>query len=326
MKSIHWLVCISNDNFADLSNSNFASYRLRSAIFLSKLFNNYKVSYGENIDNVDSIDYLFVGKIYSNRSDLIGKWIDLIKIFRKKNKKIFFDYTDNHLNLRTLAGDFYRSILTKDDIITTSSSSLKNLLKKSFKNTIVIEDPLDIDVQKIHKNDNSQFLFYGHQTNIPYLLKLIPKWNKNKKYTLYIQSSHEGLLFIQKNSRYVNKPTNLDIKLEIWSVNKMMERAKNVSGIIIPGDTNDPRKSGVSHNRLITAFALGVPVAATRYNSYLEFDHFFSNIDDIVEFNSFLISPTIYSNQVKMAQKKIKAYTKESIALKWLDLINKNNA
>ena len=101
----------------------------------------------------------------------------------------------------------------------------------------------------------------------------------------------------------------------------MLKVSHNVSGVIIPGDISDERKNGVSHNRLITAFALGLPVAATRYESYLEFDHQFVDIDNISEFKNFLQNPLLYSNRVEIAQRKVKNYTQENIARKWLNLI-----
>ena len=101
----------------------------------------------------------------------------------------------------------------------------------------------------------------------------------------------------------------------------MLKASLNVSGVIIPGDINDDKKNGVSHNRLITAFALGLPVAATRYESYLGFDHQFADIDNKSEFKNFLKNPSLYSSRVEMAQKRVKNYTKENIAKKWLNLI-----
>ena len=101
----------------------------------------------------------------------------------------------------------------------------------------------------------------------------------------------------------------------------MLKASENVSGIIIPGDIHDERKNGVSHNRLITSFALGLPVAATKYDSYLEFDNQFADIDNKTEFENFLSKPFLYSSRVEMAQKKVKSYTRDKISQKWLDLI-----
>jgi len=101
----------------------------------------------------------------------------------------------------------------------------------------------------------------------------------------------------------------------------MIKSADIVSGVIIPGDLEDDTKNGVANIRLITAFALGLPVAATKYNSYLEFENQFVNIDNQNEFNLFLENPSIFSGRVEVAQKKLIPYTKEHIGLRWLDLI-----
>jgi hypothetical protein len=331
MKNIHWLISEENlKNYNELEKSLFASYRLRSALFLLELFKDFKVTYGENIENVDYVDYLFVGKIQNNRIDLLDKWVNLVRNVKKNNKKVIFDYTDHHLILPTLAGEFYRKTLDKNDHIITSSANLKLSLSNHFKKTDIqdtpliidiIEDPIDIEIQKIKKTNNREFLFYGHKMNIPYLLNLLSRWEKSYNYTLYIQSAHNGLKYIQEQSKHFIKPNNLEIKLELWSIDAMLERSKSVSGIIIPGDLKNPRKSGVSHNRLITAFALGLPVAATNYDSYLEFEYQFANIDNDEEFHTFLKKPALYSNRVKMAQKKILNYTKIEVAKKWYDLL-----
>ena len=90
---------------------------------------------------------------------------------------------------------------------------------------------------------------------------------------------------IRNQSQHISKPPNLNIRFQLWSIENMLKASAHVSGVIIPGDISDDRKNGVSHNRLITAFALGLPVAATRYQSYLEFDHQFVDIDNQTEFD-----------------------------------------
>ncbi|MDA0941436.1 MAG: hypothetical protein O2849_01340, partial [Proteobacteria bacterium] len=179
----------------------------------------------------------------------------------------------------------------------------------------------EINIQKVKKNKNSSFLFFGHLTNLKYLFNLINNWNYKIQSSLIIQTSKEGMNEIKYQSQYISKPPNLNIQFQLWSVENMLKASANVSGVILPGDINDERKNGVSHNRLITAFALGLPVAASRYESYLEFDHQFVDIDDKSEFENFLKNPSLYSSRVQMAQKKVKNYTQENIAKKWLNLI-----
>ena len=321
MKNIHWLVPYKINHNQDISNKNLASIRLRAGLFNLPSFNNFTVSFNENISDIDEIDYLFVGKFAGNREDLVNTWVEIINLHRDNGEKIFFDYTDHHLDKETLAGQFYRASLNSNDQIITSSEKLKNHLSPNFKNITIIEDPIEIQIEKVKKSKESSFLFFGHHTNLKYLFNLINNWNSKIQSNLIIQTSEEGMDEIRNQSQHISKPSNLNIQFQLWSIENMLKASTNVSGIIIPGDISDDRKNGVSHNRLITAFALGLPVAATRYQSYLEFDHQFVDIDNQTEFENFLQNPSLYSSRVEMAQKKVKNYTQENIAKKWFNLI-----
>jgi len=321
MKNIHWLVPYKINHNQDISNKNLASIRLRAGLFNHQIFNNFNISFDENISDINEIDFLFVGKFAGNRVDLLDPWIEIINLFRNNGKKIIFDYTDHHLSNDSLAGKFYRASLKPTDQIITSSEKLKNHLIVNYKNITIIEDPIEIEIQRVKKNKGSSFLFFGHHTNLKYLFKLINNWNPKIQSNLIIQTSEQGMNEIKIQSQNISKPPNLNIQFQLWSIDNMLKASKSVSGVIIPGDINDERKNGVSHNRLITAFALGLPVAATRYESYLEFDHQFVDIDDKSEFTCFIKNPSIYSSRVEMAQKKVISYTPENIAKKWLNLI-----
>jgi hypothetical protein len=321
MKSIHWLVPYQINHNQDISNKNLASIRLRAGLFNLPSFNNFTVSFNENISDIDEIDYLFVGKFAGNREDLFNTWIKIINLHRDNGKKIFFDYTDHHLSIDSLAGRFYRASLKPTDQIITSSKILKNHLISNYKNITIIEDPIEVEIQKVKKNKDSSFLFFGHHTNLKYLFNLIKNWDSKIQSNLIIQTSEQGMNKIKIQSQHISKPLNLNIQFKLWSVENMLKASENVSGVIIPGDINDERKNGVSHNRLITAFAIGLPVAATKYESYLEFDNQFVDIDNKSEFENFLKNPSLYSSRVEMAQKKVKNYNQENIAKKWLNLI-----
>lgn len=321
MKNIHWLVPYKINHNQEISNKNLASIRLRAGLFNLPCFNDFNVSFNENISDINEIDYLFIGKFAGNREDLLNTWIEIINLHRENGRKIIFDYTDHHLTNDSLAGKFYRASLKPTDQIITSSKILKNHLAANYKNITIIEDPIEIEIQKVKKTKDSSFLFFGHHTNLKYLFNLIKNWNPKIQSNLMIQTSEQGMNEIKIQSQNISKPPNLNIQFQLWSIDNMLKASKNVSGVIIPGDKDDERKNGVSHNRLITAFALGLPVAATRYESYLEFDHQFVDIDDKSEFNNFIKNPSIYSSRVEIAQKKVKLYTSENIAKKWLNLI-----
>ena len=320
---IHWLVPYTISNREDVSRMNLASARMRAGLFFLPTFKHFSVDLNELISDIESIDILCIGKFPSNRQDLFNIWINYINEYRDLGRKLFFDYTDNHIESDTITGKFYKEVLRDDDSIITSSNKLKIHLLNKFKKITVIEDPIEIEIQKIKKNNNNRFLFFGHPTNLQYLFEKIPFWDQSKNYDLVIQTSDVGLNLIQEQSKYIQKPPNLNIHLQHWSIANMIYESDLSSGVIIPGDINDKRKNGVSHNRLITAFSLGLPVAATKYESYLEFDNQFADIDNKKEFISFVKNPSLFQSRVKMAQKKVVNFTKENLASKWLELITK---
>ena len=326
MKNIHWLVPYKINQSDDIVKKNIASIRIRTGLFTLPIFKNYSITIDESISNSNNIDFLFIGKFPANRKDLFDKWSGYIKSQRDKGKVIYFDYTDSHLLYETLAGKFYSNALKEYDQIITSSETLKSQLIPKFTNVSIIEDPIEIEIQKIKNNQNNDFLFFGHHSNLKYLFNLIPNWDSSKQYNLIIQTSEIGLEMIQEQSRFIKKPNNLNIQLQHWSIPNMLKAAELVSGIIIPGDITDNKKNGVSHNRLITAFALGLPVAATKYKSYLDFDNQFADIDNYHEFKKFLLNPNLYSSRIKIAQNKVKKFTKETLAREWLKLIKDTNS
>jgi cullin 3 len=97
----------------------------------------------------------------------------------------------------------------------------------------------------------------------------------------------------------------------------MIEASKLCQGCLIPSDFNDSRKAGASSNRLITAFALGLPVIADVLESYAPFKDYFHDIQDtpLSEFNKQL---ALYSRKIELAQETIvPMFRQEVLAQKW---------
>ena len=321
MNNIHWLVPFKLNHPEEILKSDIASLRLRAGLFLLPIFDNYKLTVNESISNIDDIDFLFIGKIDS-RKKLLYQWEQYISYCRNVGVKIFFDCTDNNFGNNSPSSRMYEKLLKKNDSIITSSEKLKSNIFPQYKIISVIEDPIEFKIQKVRSNrKKNHFLFFGHPTNLPYLLNIIPKWDHSKEYHLTIQTSEVGLKFITNELKFIKKPENLNIHLQPWSQLNMENAAKIVSGVIIPGDILDDAKNGVSNNRLLTSFALGLPVAATKYDSYLEFENQFIDIDNSEKFKKFLRNPDLYSSRVNMAQKKLKGYSRDNIAEKWLQLL-----
>jgi glycosyltransferase involved in cell wall biosynthesis len=106
-----------------------------------------------------------------------------------------------------------------------------------------------------------------------------------------------------------------------WSIENMIEAAKHSDFCVIPSDINDPRKSGSSSNRLLTALALGLPTAATMLPTYREFSEYFLDLesDPLALEVSEIMKLT---EKVAEAQEHvIPRYSMERIGQRWVELL-----
>jgi hypothetical protein len=103
----------------------------------------------------------------------------------------------------------------------------------------------------------------------------------------------------------------------------MINVAKYCDACLIPSDLNDLRKSGVSSNRLITAFALGLPVSADILESYAPFSEYFHNILG-EPLSVFIKELNLYVKKCEFAQANVVSkFRQEIIVKKWNLFFNK---
>jgi hypothetical protein len=112
------------------------------------------------------------------------------------------------------------------------------------------------------------------------------------------------------------------IKLELleWSLQNTVNSSRFCHGCLIPSDLNDTSKSKVSSNRLITSFALGLPVSADLVDSYSPYADYFHNIRKS-PLSDFYANLSNYYIKVELAQKKIvPLFSYEYLIKKWKNL------
>jgi len=325
-KKIHWFNPGNTSNDLEiLISSNLASTRLRTAVacknFISK---NYEVTIGDSIINEPNI--IFIGKIGGDIKRF-EYWLNqLIKI--KENKvKIYLDYTDNHLGFESPMRKFYEYFVKISDHIIVPSEKMKDNIKNYWTGpTTVIPDIVEVEMTSPKYNINKipRLLWFGHASNIEYLVNYVKKESliDNKKIHLTVMSNLNGLELFNKNLNFNSKFEN--INLLRWSKEFMSEVAKKTDISLIPSSKEDPKKSGVSSNRLLTSLALGLPTLATTMPSYEEFDKYFLDIN-IYSINDMIKNLKIQKALVVKAQNTIlKKYSKDNISELWLDLIETN--
>jgi hypothetical protein len=319
---IHLLIPGIYKTHEDLQISQVASVRFRAAIIAKYLTQHgTAVSFGETIPETSNI--IIVGKIgvhdIEKRQEL---WLNQMKSAKNKNIKIFIDYTDHHLGFDGKLRIFYESSLKLTDCIITPSDHLKILLKDYFsKEIFVIPDPLEVPVLSPKISKTNGILWFGHASNIKYLINFLEEFPKTHEvFKLIVVSNDAGLNTLAKH-RFQNK-IRLKASLQKWSLKSLIEASKISDICIIPSDRNDPRKSGVSSNRLITSLALGLPTVAEIMPSYAEFSKYFFNIrsNSLLETMSNSSSAGFRKLISKAQQKIIPKFLPPVIAQQWIEL------
>jgi len=324
MIKIHWLIPYDNLTEEGIVNANLASIRMRlgAAIFSSKQ-TNLGISFGQNI--IDA-DFVVIGKIGATNNSLREDlWLNQIEQQKKLGKKIILDYTDDHLNFESPMTSFYERSLPYLNAAITSSPFLADRLKQKIKCfTEIIPDAIEVPIfkPKIKENVSKNIFWFGHASNINYLIKFISKWrNLKQKTTLFILTNEPGVVIFNQTKFNIDK--SLSIQLGLWSIQAMINTSKVCDVIIIPSDPSDPKKAGVSSNRLITALALGLPTAASIMESYKEYNEYFTDIDS-EKFIELIDNPDKFHLQVLEAQNRIiPQFTQEVIGQKWINFFEK---
>ena len=321
---IHWLITGSFNSTEDLTNSNMASIRMRAGL-VKKYASDFQLqlTVGDHV-NLNS-DMIIVGKIgmdcQNGRDNL---WLRYLYEAHKQSKRIIIDYTDNHLEfINSPVYLFYKNILPLTDKAVVPSCSMSKLLSKFFaKEIIVIEDPLEIESlpPKMPSSPNQlSLLCFGHASNISYLIQYL----KNHllcdvAVKLNFLSNNQGIELLLSHKHLLN--TNIELNISEWTLQNMINAAKVSDACLIPSDLNDPRKSGVSSNRLITAFALGLPVSADLLESYAPFSEYFHNIRN-EPLSQFIKQLNSYVQKCEIAQSNVVGnFSNEIIAKKWLSM------
>ena len=319
--NIHWLIPGNFKSLEDVSKSNIASIRLRAGL-VGMFISNFqkKLTVGDHVNT--NADVIIVGKIgidcHNGRDNL---WFRYLTESHEKSKKIIIDYTDNHLELNNSpVYNFYKKIMPITEKAVVPSLRMSVLLRQYFNNEInIIEDPVEIESfpPRISSQQNKTSLFwFGHSSNIPYLIKYLQNHSLcDAGIWLTVLTNAQGIDLLRTQKSKL--PSTIEMNVSAWTLQNMIDASKQSDACLIPSDLNDPRKSGVSSNRLITAFALGLPVTADMLESYIPYSDCFHNIRK-EPLSVFIKQLNFYIQKCEFAQKNIIGnFRKDIIANKW---------
>ena len=316
------------NNIDELSESKLASNRMR--LNVAKIAALDAGIYVPPLDFYKSdmkVDCLLIGKyVYQSGANIFIdddgsrglKWTEYIKKSKSEKIKIILDYTDHLIISEDNRSNFYDEILPLIDIVVVPSERMKENLASYFNGKIsIIEEPLEVEKIPVRYDDFSiiKALWFGHPTNLKYLFDYIKNDSFIHKLKIVTSQLNETEKKLIKN---INK--NIQIDFYIWEPNFYSKFKIDCNICLIPSDINDFKKNGVSNNRLITAYALGLLPIVTIVKSYESYKFALINIDD---HNAFEKENLIrYNKIVKESQEKIiENYSLNVIKQKWIKLI-----
>jgi len=329
---LHWLTPFSGQ-LSDLESVNLASVRLRTAAALRAAQTaGWHSSFGPQIDlkSLGDASCVVVGKPGSNDVEQLGPlWIKSLAKAKSRAKavrcQILVDYTDHHLGVSTELSDFYRKLLPLVDAMIVPSYSLAIQLQACFSGAVlVVPDTLEVPITPPvrHQHAQPRALWFGHGTNLIHLAKaLAPIGQQLRGAPLELRVLSNRQAIEQFKRALTAIPDGISLKAGDWSLPAMQAHAAECDFCVLPSDPSDPRKLGVSSNRLLTALAMGLPVAASPLASYKEFSEFFVDLE-VGGLSELASAPARFHDMVIRAQQAVLPdYLAPSMQVRWLDCL-----
>ena len=257
-----------------------------------------------------------IGKISANTNSLIHNMtvanLAAVAHLKMTGSKIILLYSDNHIADKSSLKDIYKDFAFFADAVVCPTKTLEKQFRSAtnFQREIfVVEDPWSLAEYTYIKNTTSclRLAWFGSSLNIPYLARELPKILDKKSVPFNFELSILSSKFaIQKLEAFVKKiefdKTAYKINFIEWDDLKQPSQLKNLliksELALIPSDPKDPRKAGVSHNRLVDASRCGCIPIASPMESYKEL-HKIALIGD----NFPLMICYAYKNKIRLQQK-----------------------
>ena len=229
-----------------------------------------------------------VGKLNSNTNKTIQSLAaaNLAAVAHMKRKKVpvVLLYSDNHLNGAGLTKELYQDLVYFADTIVCPTKTLAKqieILSPSPKSIHVIKDPWSLRKNTYHRTRNCELelAWFGSGLNMPYLAReiqeIINKISLKASIKITALSSPYALNRLESFLKKINYDKSKFIfSLIEWNHLDQPTQLENILAAadiaIIPSDPNDPRKAGVSHNRIVDAARMGCIPVASPMESYKE--------------------------------------------------------
>jgi len=333
---IHW---IQKHPENSLWLANVPSLRLRLGAALTHT--DLEITYGNNFKPTE-VDIVLISKMMfagAGEEVKLNRILELSKQLSQLGKKIVVDYTDNYLAktkedasptlklIDKINHKFYKQVISIADAVVVSSQKLSDYVYEYTSNPIyIIPDAVDDfpEISSINSEIFENGLFYGSDATFKFLLRELPHISNQltKHINLYCLVS----VFTYKKYKDITKSSDTYDKITLdllpWSLEKVASKAQQSSFICLPGGLDSSRKTFVSENRLITAFALNRPVLASPLESYSKYSPYFLDLSR----DKFDLEEEVknYSMEnIRIAKSISRDFSKEYLGNIWHDFFKK---
>jgi hypothetical protein len=284
----------------------------------------WRLTLGERFDARP--DVIYVGKIGGNLVDSRGHlWLRYIKNLHASGCRVIIDYTDHYCGFDGVMTAFYKNVLPYADKLVTPSVAMSQLIRELWVGDVVeIPDPCEIDPQKPRLPGLPPWraLWFGSCTNIQYLIHFLEQsLNVTPLRQLKVVTDSVGSRLLQEWVKLHRATISLPrIDIFPWSLANLQDAAAGSDIVVIPSDVNDPRKAGVSENRLVTAIQLGLVPVASPMRSYLRFEKYFVRVSPI--WPSVVVHRNLsHLNELKKFNSIIDEFSRPAITRHWVTLL-----
>jgi hypothetical protein len=243
--------------------------------------------------------------IFGKHDDLLSKTSEAI---RKRNGKIIFDVCDDHFNSSPEYSVAYFRGCKEADVLVAATSAMQRRIKEATgRDSVVIGDPyLFPEDSPAMVNGGRNLLWYGHNSNIPGLLEILPKLTGS-------------LAVVSKG---------IDIATREWSHKGVLDALAWCDIVIIPTSVenefrvpgNLPHPACKSPNRLVEAVRRGrYVIADSVVESYKPYGMWCGNIVEGLDWVR--RNPREALDQVRKAQSLVKQLNDPAeIGKQWRDV------
>ena len=264
------------------------------------------------------------------RSDRVQAWQTVLQRLSALGKPLVVDVCEFPFDdpVRVAVGEFYAKALPLARILTANSEHMLSLVQDRCPGEAVLIDDAILEPPRAPRFLPAQplkLLWFGHESNIGYLRDQLPALTalarEHPLQLTVVSSDAAKKMLLSAMERDV--ATGFEILFSLWSPVGQRRAMAACDLVLIPGDPGNPRKAGVSSNRLAEALQAGRYPVASPMHSYLPYrDVAWVDSDLIAGIRHALTHPAEIRDRLHAGQARVNAtLTPDYIGRQWMTVL-----